>query len=67
MTYKIIRFYQKNEELNGTIVTTGLTKEQAQAHCNNPETASNTATNPEAVARTEQYGPWFDGWTKETR
>lgn len=64
-TYKIVRFYQNNEDLNRTVVTRGLTLEQAQAHCNDPETSSRTATSPEAVARTEAHGAWFDGYEEE--
>lgn len=64
-TYKIVRFYRDNEDLNRTVVTRGLTQQQAQDHCNDPETSSSTATSPEAVARTKQYGPWFDGWEEE--
>lgn len=64
-TYKIVRFYRDDEELNGTVVTRGLTLEQAQAHCNDPETSSSTATSPEATERTAQHGAWFDGYTEE--
>lgn len=64
-TYKIVRFYRDNDELNGTVVARGLTKEQAQAHCNDPETSSSTCTQAEGKLRTEQFGPWFDGWTEE--
>lgn len=64
-TYKIIRFYRDNEELNRSVVTRGLTLEQAQEHCSDPETSSKTATSPEAVERTERYGPWFDGYEEE--
>lgn len=43
-TYKVVRFYRDNEDLNRTVVTRGLTLEQARAHCNDPETSSSTAT-----------------------
>lgn len=65
MTYRIVRFYQDNDDLNHTTITRGLTLEQAQAHCNDPETSSTTATSPEAVERTRVHGPWFDGFEKE--
>jgi len=64
VTYKIVRNYF-DSELNGEVVTTGLTLEQAQAHCRNPETSSRTATSPAAVERTQAHGPWFDGYTEE--
>lgn len=64
-TYKIVRFYRDNDEMNGRTIATGLTLEQAQAHCRNPETSSASATGREATAHTEQYGPWFDGYDEE--
>lgn len=62
MTYKIIRFY-----FNGgnEIVERGLTLEEAQAHCKDPETSSRTATNKKAVERTRLRGPWFEGYDEE--
>ena len=57
-TYKIQRYYQYAP----TVTTrTGLTREQAQIHCGNPETSSYTATDP----KIDQRGAWFDGFTKE--
>lgn len=61
--YRIVRFYRDDEDRNGTVIKRGLTQEQAQAWCNDPETSSSTATSPKAIAHTEAYGPWFDGWT----
>ena len=62
MTYRIIRFYLAH---NHEVITEGLTLEQAQAHCSNPETNSRTATGAAAVARTKTMGPWYDGYTAE--
>jgi hypothetical protein len=59
-TYKIIRFYQKDPDRN-RVIRTGLTLEEAQAHCRDPETSSITCTRPENFA----YGRWFDGYTEE--
>jgi hypothetical protein len=64
-TYMIVRFYKDDEELNRTRVMHGLTLEQAQAHCNDPESSSSTATGAEAVARTREHGDWFDGFEEE--
>lgn len=64
-TYRIVRFFRDCEDLNRTVVRRGLTQEQAQAHCHDPETSSSTATSPEALARTQQHGPWFDGWEED--
>lgn len=63
--YKIVRFYKDDEDLNRTVVARGLTLEQAQAHCHDLETSSNTATQPEALERTRLHGPWFDGYEQE--
>lgn len=62
-TYKVVRFFRDS----GRRVTVfrGLTLEAAQAHCNDPETSSSTATGARAKQRTARYGPWFDGWTEE--
>lgn len=60
MAYKIVRMYF-NEYPNRQIKT-GLTLEQAQAHCHDPETCSSTAVKREGKHRTKTYGPWFDGY-----
>jgi len=60
--YKVIRYYF-NEEHEAALVAVGLTKEEAMAHCNDPETSSSTAKGPAAQAHTDRMGPWFDGWT----
>jgi hypothetical protein len=65
-TFKIVRFYQDPDAPNRETITTGLTLEQAQAHCQDPETSSSTAVGVAAVHRTMAYGQWFDGWTEET-
>jgi hypothetical protein len=63
--YKIVRFFRDDEVMNGTVVKTGLSLKEAQAHCKDPETSSGTATSVEAKMRTDKYGPWFEGYTKE--
>lgn len=62
-TYKIIRFFFKSTRK--PVIKTGLTLEQAEEHCRDPETSSTTATSPQAIERTLKEGPWFDGYTKE--
>lgn len=62
--YKITRRYRDVDRWE-TIVR-GLTLEQAQVHCQNPETSSSTCTTPEGLERTKQFGPWFDGYDVET-
>jgi hypothetical protein len=57
--YRIIRFYKSGKRKPRTIKT-GLTLQEAQAHCNDPETSSSTAT--KADYHTLRRGPWFDGY-----
>lgn len=59
--YKIVRFYMHRKRT----IETGLTLEEAQAHCHDPETSSRTATSAVAKRRTRQHGPWFDGYNRE--
>ena len=47
MTYKIVRFHMEGPE---EVIETGLTLEEAQAHCNDPETRGDD---------------WFDGFREE--
>lgn len=61
-TYKIVRGYFRGGRRT---IKTGLTLEEAQAHCGNPETSSRTATSAAARRRTAERGPWFDGYTEE--
>ena len=67
--YKIVRYYtgplvgDRHQSYKRTIAT-GLTFEEAQAHCRNPETSSTTATGPRARRRTRTKGAWFDGYTE---
>lgn len=63
-TYTIHRNYFHDEHPMEVVVR-GLTLEQAQAHCNDPETSSRTATEPAGVERTERMGPWFDGYSQD--
>jgi hypothetical protein len=62
MTYEIVRFYFKN---GSRTLKRGLTLDEAQAHCKNPETSSQTAKGYAARKRTERLGPWFDGFREE--
>ena len=64
-TYKVVRFYQNNERLNRTVVRTGLTLEEAQKHCKDPETSSTTCKRKANVERTLRHGAWFDGYEEE--
>lgn len=59
--YYIIRMYDRSDVPN-QIIATGLTLEEARAHCRDPETSYRTATSLEAVLRTRNFGIWFDGY-----
>jgi hypothetical protein len=59
-TYKIIRFFRDISA--NEVIAEGLTLEEAQAHCNDPETSASTATSAQALALTQARGPWFDGY-----
>ena len=48
MTYKIVRMYK--DDRPSKIIYRGFTLEQAQAHCQNPNTSGSG---------------WFDGYDKE--
>jgi hypothetical protein len=61
-TYKIVRGYMKGGKRT---IATGLTLEEAQAHCQDPETSSRTCTKTANKRRTEQRGPWFDGYERD--
>ena len=61
--YKVVRYYY-NSGRKVTIYT-GLTEEQAQEHCRDPETSSSTCTSWKGRNRTEKCGPWFDGYTED--
>ena len=62
--YKIIRFYFNG---NKRVVKSGLSLEEAQAHCQDPETSSSTCTSSSGKARTKRSGEWFDGYNECNR
>ena len=55
-----MRFYAKGR---ARTLHRGLTLEQAEKHCSDPETSSKTAVLPLAKARTARLGDWFEGYT----
>ena len=62
MAYKIVRMYFRGGK---RVLARGLTLEEAQAHCQDPETSSKTATSAAARRRTAQRGAWFDGYSED--
>lgn len=61
-TYKIVRFYQRGGQYT---IREGLTLEEVQDHCNNPETSWKTCTSSGGRAETIKHGSWFDGYYQE--
>ena len=59
--YRIIRFY-RDAGIRRRVIDIGLTLAEVQAHCQDPETSSSTATSKVAKDRTRRVGPWFDGF-----
>ncbi len=59
MAYQIVRMYQRGGK---KVIKRGLTLEQAQRHCRDPETSSSTCTKTSGRTRTKVMGPWFDGY-----
>lgn len=70
-TYKIVRFFHGKAGADGHLqstkrtIETGLSLDQVQAHCSNPETAAKTCTSAAGRARTRKHGDWFDGYYEE--
>ena len=62
-TYEIVRFFFRSPDKE--VIKTGLTREEAEEHCEDPETSSETCTSDEMVEYTKKHGAWFDGFTKE--
>lgn len=60
MSYKIVRSFFHG---GNRTIKRGLTLEEAQAHCKDPETSSSTCCKAANVRRTKQRGPWFDGYS----
>lgn len=60
--YKVVRFYMRGHKRTLKI---GLTLDEAQAHCRNPENSYKTCTRYDQRERTRKRGPWFDGYQKD--
>lgn len=55
-TYKIRRFCSNEHPDHRRTILTGLTLEEAQAHCQDPATQGED----------DERGKWFDGYDKES-
>lgn len=63
MSYKIVRMFLSSKP--SRVIQKGLTLEEAQSWCKNPETSSNTCTSSVCIARTRMSGKWFEGYEEE--
>ena len=61
-TYKIVRFYFGGKS---TTIRKGLTLEEVQEHCEDPEGSSRTCKSKKGKDRTKKNGMWFEGFTEE--
>jgi hypothetical protein len=61
--FRIVRYF-RNSDRKITIMS-GLSEEEARAHCRDSEASSFTATGKAAKARTRKHGAWFDGYTDQ--
>lgn len=59
--YNIVRFYE-NAGIRRRTLVRGVTLEEAQRHCADPETSSSTCTKSAGRTRTRRMGRWFDGF-----
>jgi hypothetical protein len=57
--YRIVRHYYRGGHRT---IRKGLTLAEAQAHCQDPETSSKTATSARVKRYTARVGAWFDGY-----
>ncbi len=62
-TYKIRRVFKDSEHTQN--ILNGLSLAEAQTHCNDSESSSETATSKSARAITAQYGAWMDTFVVE--
>jgi hypothetical protein len=61
-SYKVVRLYRDSTRREN--IKSGLTLEQAQSHCRDPETTSSTCTSSTGHNRTAKHGPWFDSYSE---
>lgn len=57
--YMIVRHFYRGGK---RVIRKGLTLEEAQEHCGDPETSSKTAKGAKRRRYTEMHGAWFDGY-----
>jgi hypothetical protein len=63
VSYRVVRLY-RDAKIRRRVIDTGLTLEEAQRHCSDPETSSSTCTGKTARARSRRVGAWFDAYER---
>lgn len=61
--YRIVRFYLSGRKKR--VIARGIFLSEAQRHCSDPESSSDTCTKAAGKKITALHGPWFDGYEKE--
>ena len=61
-SYKVIRKFMNH---SSKTLRKNLTLEEAQEHCDDPETSSRTCNNSAGKRRTRDHGPWFDCYDQQ--
>lgn len=63
-TYSIVRFFER-ESVRPQTLKRGLSLDEAEEYCSDPETSSSTCTTTTAKECTAMNGQWFDGYQEE--
>ena len=67
--YKIIRFFKHDDNsISQRVIKRNLTLEEAQRHCQDPETSSSTCSEAsikreKTACKYKSMREWFDGYT----
>ena len=62
-TSRIVRLHKDSSRR--PVLLRGLTLEEAQEHCSDPEPSSSPCEEEEAKEYTERHGAWFDAYEEE--
>lgn len=60
--YRIVRIFRDRKR---RIIKKGLTLEEAQAHCKDPETSARTCKSAAKIRYTKINGYWFDAYEEQ--
>lgn len=61
--YRVMILFRDHDRTR--TLATGLTEQEAQEMCRQPEGSSKTAVSPTAKARTAKWGPWFYAYDED--